>query len=344
MTEVPFVSVVVVSRDESDATAATVASVLAQDYPAERLEVLVVSGALADPAAVGGAPGVLRDQRVRCLENPQRRVSSGLNIGIRAARGDVICRVDEHLTIAPDYLRLGVETLRRTDADSVGGQADGLGGGWFGDAVAAALGSRFGVGPHAQYGNREPPVTGVPLGMWPRASFERVGLFDEELTGNENEELNYRLRRAGGRIVFNPAMHAWYENRQDAARLVQQYYLYGQWTVRALQKHLGLMGGRHLAPPAAVATAAALQLLGPVIPGTPFLLRALVGVYLLAVVLVALLAPGRRGVAAVGAIALAFICMHAAYGVGFLSGLVKYADRWQKRGANVPRLTPMDSP
>ena len=342
MTEVPFISVVVVSRSESDATAATVASVLAQDYPAGRLEVLVVSAALADPAAAGGAPGVRRDQRVRWLENPQRRVSSGLNTGIRAARGDVICRVDAHLTIAPDYLRLGVETLRRTEADNVGGQTGARGGGWFGEAVAAALGSRFGVGPYAQC--REPPLNGVPLGMWPRTSFERVGLFDEELTGNENEELNYRLRRAGGRIVFNSAMHAWYENPQDAARLLQQYYLYGQWTVRALQKHPGLMGGRHLAPPAAVASTAALQLLSSVIPGTPFLLRALVGVYLLAAVLVALLTPGRRGVGGVGAIALAFICMHAAYGVGFLSGLVKYADRWRKRDANVPRLTPVDSP
>ena len=89
--------------------------------------------------------------------------------------------------------------------------------------------------------------------MWPRRVFERIGLFDEELVRNQDDELNYRLRKAGGRIVLNSAMRSWYQNRQSVADLVRQYYQYGQWKVRVLQKHPRQMSWRHFVPPAFVA-------------------------------------------------------------------------------------------
>ena len=93
-----------------------------------------------------------------------------------------------------------------------------VGGGWFGDAVAAATASRFGIGSYFHFGTEEREVDTVYLGMWPRQVFERVGLFDEELVRNQDDEFNYRLRKAGGRIVLTPAMRSWYQNRQRRRR------------------------------------------------------------------------------------------------------------------------------
>src|SRR5690606_7693130 len=113
----------------------------------------------------------------------------------------------------------------------------------------------------------------VYLGMWPRAVFERVGLFDEELVRNQDDEFNYRLRKAGGRVVLNPAMRSWYQNRQDLAHLLTQYYQYGQWKVRVLQKHPRQMSWRHFVPPAFVAGMALLGIAASRLPAALVLLQ-----------------------------------------------------------------------
>lgn len=338
MSEWPVVSVVIPMRNEAAGIGTLLDGVLAQDYPADRLEVLVVDGASTDDSAAVVRGYAARDPRVRLLSNPRRIVPTALNIAIRAARGDIICRIDGHTRVAPDYVRIGVETLRRTGADNVGGRMDAVGGGWFGDAVADATGSRFGVGAYFHFGTSEREVDTVYLGMWPRAVFERIGLFDEELVRNQDDELNYRLRKAGGRIILNPAMRSWYQNRQDVAHLVSQYYQYGQWKVRVLQKHPKQMSWRHFVPPGFVAGMAALALATPWLPTAALLARLGAGVYLAVVLVAAAQASWRRGPLAVPATALALICLHLSWGTGFLHGLILFADRWRRPEPGPPRL------
>ena len=336
----PFVSVAIPMRNEAASIGALLASVLAQDYPAEQLEILVVDGDSDDESAAAVERVAARDARVRLLHNPQRIVPSALNIAIRAARGTVIARVDGHTRLAPDYLRVGVETLVRSGADNVGGRMDAVGGGWFGDAVADATASPAGVGSYFHFGTEEREVDTVYLGMWPRAVFERVGLFDEELVRNQDDEFNYRLRKLGGRIVLNPAMRSWYQNRQDVVHLVRQYYQYGQWKVRVLQKHPAQMSWRHFVPPAFVAGMALLAVVGPEWAPAAWALRAVGSLYLLLVLAAALRQSARRGATGVLATALALSCVHVAWGAGFLSGLIKFADRWRKPEQGPPRLEP----
>jgi hypothetical protein len=275
---------------------------------------------------------------VRLLSNPRRIVPTALNIAIRAARGAIICRIDGHTRVAPDYVRIGVETLQRTGADNVGGRMDAVGGGWFGDAVADATASRFGVGSYFHFGTEEREVDTVYLGMWPRTVFERIGLFDEELVRNQDDELNYRLRKAGGRIVLNPAMRSWYQNRQDVAHLVSQYYQYGQWKVRVLQKHPKQMSWRHFVPPLFVATMIGLAVTMPWVPAAAGLARLGAGAYLAVVLGAAVHASWRRGLLAVPATALALVCLHLSWGTGFLHGLILFADRWRRPDQGPPRL------
>ena len=337
MSESPLVSVVIPIRNEAESIGALLDSVLGQDYPAERLEVLVVDGDSTDASRDVVGSYAARDPRVRLLHNPKRVVPTALNIAIRAARGDVIARIDGHTRVAPDYLRIGVDTLRRTGADNVGGRMDAIGGGWFGDAVAVATSSRFGVGSYFHFGTEEREVDTVYLGMWPRDVFARVGLFDEELVRNQDDEFNYRLRKAGGRVVLNPAMRSWYQNRQDLAHLLRQYYQYGQWKVRVLQKHPRQMSWRHFVPPAFVGGMALLAILAEVVPGASALASLALALYLS--VILAVSGPQlRRGVGAWLATALAFVAIHVAWGAGFLSGLIKFADRWRKPEQAPPRL------
>lgn len=338
MSDWPLVSVVIPMRNEAATIAPLLDGVFAQDYPATRLEVLVVDGASSDDSASLVEVYAARDPRVRLLHNPRRIVPTALNIGIRAARGDIICRIDGHTRVAPDYVRVGVETLRRSGADNVGGPMHAVGGGWFGDAVAAATASRFGIGSYFHYGSEEREVDTVYLGMWPRRVFERVGLFDEEMVRNQDDEFNYRLRRAGGRVVMTPAMRSWYQNRQSVTGVLRQYYQYGQWKVRVLQKSPRQMSWRHFVPPTFVAGLAVLTMLGAVAPLAAAVSRVVFGLYGAVVLAAAGRCAARRGVAAWLATALAFASIHVAWGAGFLNGLITFAGRWRAPETMPPRL------
>jgi len=342
MSDWPLVSIVIPMRNEAATIASLLDSVLAQDYPSDRFEVLVVDGESSDASPRVVEQYARRDARVRLLVNPRRIVPTALNVAIRAARGTIICRVDGHTRLAPDYVRIGVETLRRTGADNVGGRMDAVGGGWFGDAVADATASRVGVGSYFHFGTEEREVDTVYLGMWPRSVFARVGLFDEELVRNQDDEFNYRLRKAGGRIVLNPAMRSWYQNRRDVAHLLRQYYQYGQWKVRVLQKHPGQMSWRHFVPPAFVAGLIVFVVAQSVIPAAATVLRAVVSVYLVAVLAAAVSVSHRRGLSAVLATALALVCVHIAWGAGFLSGLIAFAGHWRTPEQGPPQLGPAE--
>ncbi len=337
MSEAPLVSVVIPMRNEAASISALLDSVMAQDYPPDRFEVLVVDGDSSDGSGRVVEAYAARDPRVRLLHNTRRIVPTALNIAIRGARGEIVTRLDAHTHIATDYVRTGVETLQRTGADNVGGRMDAVGGGWFGDGVAAATASRFGVGSYFHFGTEEREVDTVYLGMWPRAVFGRIGLFDEELVRNQDDEFNYRLRKAGGRVVLNPAMRSWYQNRQTVVALLRQYYQYGQWKVRVLQKHPRQMSWRHFVPPAFVAGLAALTVIGEALPLATNAAAAIFALYLV-LVLAASWPETTRGVGGWLGTALAFVCIHLAWGAGFLTGLVKFGDRWRKPEQAPPRL------
>ncbi|GIW39865.1 MAG: succinoglycan biosynthesis protein exoa [Candidatus Binatia bacterium] len=334
----PFVSVVLPCRNEEAYIGSCLESILAQDYPPDRMEVLVVDGASEDRTRAIVDEWSRRDARVRLLENPKRIVPTGLNLAIREARGDVVARIDAHTTFAPDYLRQGVLALRRTGAANVGGPMVARGGGPVGDAIAAALNSPFGAGAYFHYGTEEREVDTVYLGMWPRRVFEEVGLFDEELVRNQDDEFNYRLRKAGGRIFLVPTMRSSYQNRRDLRSLARQFYEYGFWKVRVCQKHPRQMSWRHFVPPALVLALASPALSWGVPPlgwlglgGWAAYLAALGG----------MTASIRRRAGAVGSfrwLPLALAVMHTAWGVGFLVGAVRFAGLWLGEEPVPPRL------
>ena len=322
----PLVSVVIPMRNESNHIRPCLDSVVAQDYPTDRLEILVVDGDSDDDSlAVLATYG----PRIRVLHNPHRIVPTAMNIGIRAARGEVIARVDGHTVLAPAYLRIGVEALRRTGADNVGGAMHAVGGGPMGDAIALAMGSRFGIGAYFHFGTAECETDTVYMGMWPRAAFARMGLFDEELVRNQDDELNYRLRKLGGRIVLVPAMQSRYQNRQSLRALVRQFFQYGIWKIRVLQKHPRQMSWRHFVPPAFVFAAGAGVVVAATMRSGVWVLAAVIGAYGAALTAAAASVARRHGWRHFGRLVVAFAGIHVSWGAGFLVGAVRFARRWR---------------
>ncbi|HEC35131.1 MAG TPA: glycosyltransferase family 2 protein [Anaerolineae bacterium] len=321
----PFISVVMPVRNEAAFIAGSLDAVLAQDYPADRMEVIVVDGCSTD-----GTRQILEQYqetvpRLVVLSNPARLVPSALNIGIRHACGDIIVRVDGHTVIAPDYVRKCVDYLQRGDADNVGGLMRPVGRTYFGRAVALATRSPFGIGNSKfHYSEKEQFVDTVYLGAYRREVFDRIGLFDEGFVCNQDYELNYRLRAAGGRILCTPEIRSIYYCRESLAALWRQYFRYGFWKVRTLRKHPRSLKVRHLAAPAFVLGIALLAGLGFVFRPAWYLLAIEAALYLGLAMAFALSKAIRTGSPGLwsGVVAV-FLILHLAWGIGFWVGVFR---------------------
>jgi glycosyltransferase involved in cell wall biosynthesis len=162
------------------------------------------------------------------IDNPGVIVPTGLNQAIRIAKGNIIVRVDGHTKIAPDYVKSCIELLNTTRAENVGGRMVAIGRTAFGRAVAVATSTPFGVGgSRFHYSEKEEEVDSVYLGAWPKDVFLKIGLFDEEMVRDQDDEFNYRLREHGGKIILSPSIKSEYTVRSTPKTLWKQYFQYG---------------------------------------------------------------------------------------------------------------------
>jgi succinoglycan biosynthesis protein ExoA len=327
---IPFVSVVIPTYNEAAFIATSLAAVLHQDYPPDRLEVIVADGMSADrtreviEATVEAAPQGRAP--VTIIDNPGRIVATGLNAGVSKAKGDVIVRVDGHCEIQRDHVKACVRLLEDTGADNVGGIVAASGTGLWQRAVALGTSSPFGIGnARFRYATQPGWVDTVYPGAWRRETFERVGHFDEELVCNQDDEFNFRLVQAGGRIWLDPTIRTRYEPRDSFSALWRQYFAYGFYKVRVIQKRRGVASPRHAVPPVFVAS----LLIGGVaatLKRRPTVVLPFVIPYALAN-LFASVRAARSDMAALPALPVVFATLHLSYGAGFLAGLWS----WRRR-------------
>jgi cellulose synthase/poly-beta-1,6-N-acetylglucosamine synthase-like glycosyltransferase len=244
-----FVTVILPVRNEERHLEGCLLSVLGQDYPPELMEILVADGRSEDGTRDLIARHAQADGRVRLVDNAGRIVPTGLNAAIQESRGEVIVRVDGHTRIEPDYVSRSVEALRRTGADVVGGNMRAVGRSTFGRSVALATSTPMGVGgSRFHYAAREEPAESVYMGVFRRDLFARYGLFDEGMVRNQDDELNYRIRARGGRIVLVPGLRSTYAPRESTAALFRQYFQYGFYKVRVASLHPRMFRPRHALP------------------------------------------------------------------------------------------------
>lgn len=324
MAELPLVTIILPIRNEASYIARCLDAVVAQDYPRDKIEILVVDGQSDDGTHEIVMRFSARDPRVRLMDNPNRIVPTALNRAIRAARGEVIIRVDGHAVIAPDYVRRCVEILGETGAECVGGAITTMGETYVARAIARAQSSPFGVGSAAfRYAREAQYVDTLAFGAYRRTVFERVGGFDEELVRNQDDEFNFRLVRSGGTIWLDPRIRSIYYSRSTLSALWKQYFGYGFWKIRVIQKHRRVASWRHPAPAILVLTMVGFAVISAFVQNAlPFLVVAVT--YGLGSLIAALTLSVRNGWRYFPVLPLAFAGMHFGYGLGFLIGLVHF--------------------
>jgi hypothetical protein len=264
-----------------------------------------------------------------------------MNVGIAAARGEIVARVDGHAIVPPDFLSRAVATLaRRPDVACVSGALATVGRTSTGRAIAAAMSSAAGVGS-ARFrtgARRERLVDTVAFPVYRRTTLERLGPFDEELVRNQDDELNLRLVRAGGRILLLPDVRIVYFCQPTLRGLWRQYFQYGFWKVRVIHKHGAPAAWRHLAPGALTATLALAAATVLAVPPLRPAATAVAAAYAGAVLLAALVLAARRGLRLWPRIAAALAVLHLAYGSGFWRGVAAFGLPPLGRPGSAPTL------
>lgn len=326
----PTVSIVIPMRNEERCIARCLDAVLGQTYPAHLMEVIVVDGNSQDRSRQIVADYDRRDPRITLLSNPAGTIPAGLNVGIRAARGEVIARADARTLLASDYVRTAVDLLASRRANNVGGPVRSITPTLRGRALALAWGSRFGLGgASARYRESTEHWTDtVYLGVYPRKVFEAIGLYDETILQDEDAELNFRLRARGGRILMSPQLRSDYFNSTSLRRFAVKNLLFGYSKAAVCQKHPRMMNWRHFIPPLFVVG----LVLGPLLGRVHWLFAATwticMGGYLVACLGVTSYYLYRGEGLATMLLPLIFPVLHLSWGAGFLTGIARFFSRW----------------
>ena len=330
---VAMVTVILPCRNEADRIDACLESIAATTFPIDRLEVLVIDGQSDDGSRQIVQGYVERHPWMRLLDNPRRITPAALNLGIRGARGEIVLRMDAHAVYPPEYITRMVAALQESGAENVGCRVLTVPGGPgpVAHGIALALSHRFGVGnSYFRIGAGAPRwVDTVAFGCFRRQLFARIGLFDEELVRNQDDEFNGRLRRAGGRILLLPDLTVTYPGRATLQQVARMFYQYGRFKPLAALKVGRLMTLRQIVPAAFLASLVLTGVTAPMVPAAALAWCLLVASYAAAAGTAALGIPGA-GLRCRLALLAALVTMHLSYGLGYWLGLYALAvGRWR---------------
>jgi glycosyltransferase involved in cell wall biosynthesis len=250
----PPVSVILPILNEERDLSNCISAILQQDYPSE-IEVILALGPSEDKTTQIAEKLSVSDSRIKLVSNPTGQTAVGLNLAIKVSSNEIICRIDGHSEISNNYVKTAVEILQQKNAVNVGGlmYADSDSG--LQRVVAQAMRSKLGVGPSKFHtGGSAGESDTVYLGTYKKAAVLAAGGFDERYIRAQDWELNYRLRKNGGLIWFDPRLQVTYRPRSTFKKLAKQYFQYGRWRRVISRQHINTVNFRYLAPPFAVAT------------------------------------------------------------------------------------------
>lgn len=335
----PLISIIIPVRNEKDYIVACLESILSQQGVKGGFEIIVVEGMSTD-----GTETIIEEQfaaipQVKLIFNSQGIVPCALNLGIRAARGKIIIRLDAHNVYPSNYISALVSWLEKSGADNVGGLAITKPSKETPKAQAIALGLAhpFGVGnAYFRIGSSEPKwVDTVPFGCYRREVFDKIGMFDEDLVRNQDDEFNLRLIKNGGKILLVPEIISHYYARDSLIKLWRMYWQYGYFKPLVVKKIKGILTVRQTIP-----TLFILSLLITVITGWffPLATNAFVGIsasYLAANLFFSIRAARRFDLKTKLWLCMTFPVIHFSYGFGYLRGII---DFWLCRKRQVNNL------
>ena len=334
------VTVICPIRNEEKFIGDCIESLVNQTFPLEKSEILIIDGMSDDRTREIVQSYSAKFPQVKLLDNPGRIVPMAMNIGIRAARGKYIVRIDGHAKADANFVQANVDALSAGKAECVGGPIISVNASETGKAIAAAMSSSFGVG-NSRFRTTQDQECFVDTVAFPgftRKLFEKVGLFDEELVRCQDDELNFRIRSHGGQILLTPTIKSWYYPRSSLKKLWRQYFGYGFWKIRVFQKHPGKMQLRHFIPATFVAGLLTLAIAGFAFWPAHALLGGILALYFGGSLMAAFRIKASQPELPLWKLLVSFYILHFSYGFGFIKGLIQFLPNWFKKRAENPAV------
>lgn len=326
MNDDKLVSIVIPCRNEEKYIANCLDSIVSSDYPNGQLEVLVADGMSDDGTRNIVEIYTQKYPFIRLLNNPKRITPSALNIGIKNARGEIIVRLDAHSTYPANYISTCVKYLESMPVDVVGGPvltkpgANTL----IARSIALATSHPFGVGnSRFRTSIQAGYVDTVPFGAYRREVFDKIGLFDEQLIRNQDNELSSRIIKNGGKIYFTPDMTAYYYNQATLGGLLKQASKTGMWNVLTIKINPAAFRWRHFIPFIFLTVLSVLGFLAPLHTGAQLAFLTLIGLYSCAAGASAFQIGLKSSMIYFVILPFIFFLYHVSYGLGTWVGLFR---------------------
>lgn len=332
MTEEIIVSVVMPVYNEEQYIEKCVDSLLLQDYPIDKMEWIFVDGCSKDRTVeILNGYQEKYPSLIKVYNNPNKIVPYAMNIGIAASKGKYIVRLDAHADYAKDYISKCIYYLENTDAENVGGVAETKANGFMGNAIAKMLSSKFGVGNSQFRTNGESGyVDTVPFGAFKREVFSKYGGYDERLVRNQDNEMNFRIRKNGGKIYLSNDIHLSYYCRDSIKGISAMARKNGMWNIITMKLCPGSMGLRHFIPFAFVLSIVGLGIFSFIHPFFAVLPGAEMALYLLLDIVFSF--KQAETLKEFFALTVLFPIFHIAYGLGSMVGITKLFSKEFKQG------------
>jgi succinoglycan biosynthesis protein ExoA len=320
----PIVSVIVPCYNEEHTIGLLLDAILKQSFPLDDLEVIVADGLSTD----GTREVIHRFSRnhpelnIRIVDNIRRIIPSAINVAMDHAQGEVMIRLDAHSIPNNNYIRRCLEVLEERGAANVGGvwEIKPASDKWIARAIAIAASHPLGAGDaRYRFGGEAGEVETVPFGAFRKAWVDRVGKFDETLLTNEDYEYNYRIKRSGGLIWYDPSIRSIYFARGNLRSLAKQYLRYGYWKAIMLSRNPSSLRWRQAIPVVFVSGILGFGLLAIWFSWSRIVLGAYLGVYLAVTFITGTVEAIRnKDLGLVLGFPLALWTMHLSWGIAFL--------------------------
>ena len=325
----PLVSIIIPCRNEEKYIGKCLDSILSQDYPKERLEVLVVDGMSEDKTreTIKNFQFSNPNFQLRLLDNPKKFTNFAFNMGIKESKGEIIMLMGAHAGYEKDYISKCVKYLKEYNVDNVGGMMITLPAKntLVAKVIAISLSSRFGAASDFRVGsNTVKEVDTVFGGCYKREVFEKIGLFNENLKRSQDMEFNLRLKKAGGKILLAPDIISYYYPKSNLKDFFVHNFEDGVWITYPLKFRIKAFCWRHLMPLIFVSSLIGTIILGTFTPIFFWLFLTIIVMYLLTNIYFSMkIAAKQKDIRYLFLIPVAFATRHIGYGLGSVWGLIK---------------------
>jgi len=316
-------SIVIPTYNEQENISNCIDSILKQNYDLNLIDIVIVDGHSFDNTITKIKEYQKNFSNITLLENPVRRTPTSLNIGIKEAKGEIIIILGAHASLDPDFIFFNNKYLKEKNVNVTGGTQINIGFNFTQKAIAMAMENPFGMGsaPY-RWSKKEQFVDTVVYAAYKRELFDEIGYFEENFSIAEDAELNWRIRKAGHKILFSPDIKSYYHPRKTVTKFIQQMFRYGILRVHMFKKHKTAIKITHMIPPAFVVTLLSLLILIASSIISPVFIFAVLGLYFILNLLTVISKTSKSNFKFVPMVSFLIFVLHLSWGLGFLVGLI----------------------